>query len=276
MVPLIAEAELIGLINLGQNQPNAFTEDSINSAQQIAIPLALMLRNAQLFEHIRAAQIHLQGLANRLVSAQEEERQRISLELHDDSGQALTALKIKLTMIHKNLPQGCLHLHAPLEDTISLLSDAMERIRSIAHDLHPPALDAVGLDQALDDYCQRIGRQTGMRIDYMGTNLPNLPEHYGISIYRIVQEALNNAIKHAKASYATVRLSTKDNDIFLKITDNGVGFDPNMQAPGDSKKGLGLQSISERIEALGGTLNIYSQPGRGTTLFVEVPWRQLV
>jgi signal transduction histidine kinase len=115
-----------------------------------------------------------------------------------------------------------------------------------------------------------------MRIDYMGTNLPNLPEHYGISIYRIVQEALNNAIKHAKASYATVRLSTKDNDIFLKITDNGVGFDPNMQAPGDSKKGLGLQSISERIEALGGTLNIYSQPGRGTTLFVEVPWRQLV
>jgi signal transduction histidine kinase len=276
MVPLIAEAELIGIINLGQNQPNAFSEDSIYSAQQIAIPLALMLRNAQLFEHLRAARSHLQELTKNLVSTQEEERQRLSLELHDDAGQAMTALKIKLTMIHKNLSPRCQHLQAPLEDTISLVSDAMERIRSLAYDLHPPALDAVGLNQALEDYCQRISRQTGMHIDYTATDLQNLPGHYEISIYRIVQEALNNAIKHAKANYATVKLSIKDNEIILKVTDNGIGFEPHQLMSRDPNKGLGLQSISERIEALGGTFDLYSQPGQGTTLLIRVPWRQPV
>jgi signal transduction histidine kinase len=271
----VAEGKLIGVINLGQDKPFTFTEDYIKSAHQIAMQLALLLRNAQLFEQIHAARVRLQQLTKRLVSAQEEERRRISFELHDDVGQVMTALKIKQTIIQKKLQEEGHELYPQLEEAIELTSDSMDRIRSLAHDLRPPALDAVGLNQAVKDLCQRITHQVALDIDYLGMDFKNLPSHYGISLYRVIQEALNNTIKHAHATDATIRLSMRGDTIVLKMTDSGIGFDPKKLMSKDQPTGLGLQSISERIEALGGSVEISSHLGQGTTLLVQVPWRQI-
>ena len=187
----------------------------------------------------------------------------------------MTALKIKLTLMQKNLPKECDQFHDQLEEAITLTSDTMDRIRSLAHDLRPPALDTVGFNQAVKDLCQRITHQTGMNIDYRGTNLQGLPAHYEISLYRVLQESLNNAIKHAQASYASISLSTNDDKLIMKVTDNGVGFDPQKVLSKNQSTGLGLRNITERIEALGGTFELASQPGEGTSLIVQVPWRQI-
>ena len=273
MVPLIAEGELIGVINLGQDKPHTFTDVHVDSALQVASQLALMLHSAQLLEQVRASQTRLRYLTDRLVSAQEDERQRISLELHDDAGQALTALKIKLSLIRSGLPEKSEETQEQLTDAIDLTSETMDRIRSLAHDLRPPSLAAVGINQSMEDFCQRITKHTGLFVDYAGEELYDLPGYYEISLYRVLQEALTNVVKHAQASLATVRLGIKDAQIFLEIADNGIGFDPPNSSQMEEKDGLGLLGILERIEALGGTLELSSQSNRGTTLLVQVPRR---
>jgi signal transduction histidine kinase len=274
MVPLIAEGKLIGAINLGQQIPQTFSKEHVGSARQLASQLALMLYNARLYEQVRAAQARLRELTERLVSAQEDERQRISLELHDEAGQALTALNLKLALIQANIPQKSPEIKGQLAEAIMLSAETMDRIRSLAHDLHPPALDAVGLNQAMEDYCQRITNKAGVQVDYSGTEVSGLPGYYQINLYRVLQEALTNVIKHAKASHTSVDLKTKDDQILLKVSDNGTGFIYRPVLFRGEGKGMGLQGITERIEALGGSMEIFSQPGEGTTLLVQVPWRQ--
>jgi signal transduction histidine kinase len=274
MVPLIEDGHLIGAINLGEKKPNLFTAEHADSARQIAGQLALILRNAQLFEQVRAGQARLRYLTERLVSAQEDERHRISLELHDDAGQALTALSLRLALIQKNLPPDSEGINQQLSELISITSETMDRIRTIAHDLRPPALDAVGLNQAMEDLCQGVNNQSDMQVVYRGIELDDMPDYFQINLYRVLQEALTNVIKHAQASQTIVRLDTKDDTINLSITDDGIGFVNNPNPPRGEASGIGLPGIQERIEALGGTLEIISQPGHGTSLLVQVPWRQ--
>lgn len=273
MIPLIAEGELIGTINLGQDKPHGFTDVHVESALQVASQLALMLHSAQLLEQVRASQTRLRYLTDRLVSAQEDERQRISLELHDDAGQALTALKIKLTLIRSSLPEQLNETREQLDGAIELTSETMDRIRSLAHDLRPPALDAVGINQAMEDFCQRVSKHTGLRVEYSGVDLEDLPGYYEISLYRVLQEALTNVIKHSQASQAKIKLSVEEDQIFLEIADNGDGFSPPTSPNKGEITGLGLLGITERIEALGGTLELTSYPQQGTTLLVQVPRR---
>jgi signal transduction histidine kinase len=219
-------------------------------------------------EKLMEANAHLRALTARLVSAQEDERRRISLELHDETGQSVTALQLSLALIQTELPAELPELQQKVNEAISLADAAMERLRTLAHNLHPPALERVGLDQTLRDYCQHVARHSGLCVEYRGADFSTVPRHYQISIYRIVQEALTNVVKHAHARSVWVEINRDAETISLDIRDDGCGF---VIPTGQQTNGLGLVGIQERMEAIGGILQILTEPGKGTRITASVP-----
>jgi signal transduction histidine kinase len=215
---------------------------------------------------------NIRRMAEHVIAAQEEERQRISRELHDDLGQALTTHLIVL----RNLQQGLSSpTHLPtqtlFEHLQSLYDQSYEifgKIRSIARDLRPPVLDALGLKVAMQTYCTEFTRRTHLPVVFEAEDaLPELPDAYNITLYRALQEGLTNVIKHAQASQVWVDLSMDDDQVTLTIQDNGIGF--GGEQPGSN--GIGLAGLRERITIAGGTLTVSSTPKRGTILSAQFP-----
>jgi signal transduction histidine kinase len=142
----------------------------------------------------------------------------------------------------------------------------MTHIRALAHSLRPPVLEVGGIDLSLQDYCQELSKRTQIPIYYQGEDIPGLPDEIGISLYRFVQEALTNILKHAHATEVKVRLQLRKGEITLSVSDNGRGMKDVTQTGG-----LGLLGINERLNLLGGRLEIKSQKGRGSRLVARVP-----
>ena len=218
----------------------------------------------------KRAEEAIQELAKRIVQAQEEERQRISRELHDESGQALTALKIALEILQGDVPPEADGLRQNLGEAIALTDSARDQIRMLARGLRPPALDTVGLNLTLEDFCHTFGRRTQLAISYKGTKGLKLEDAANICLYRVLQEALNNVAKHAQASQVMVKLWQDETAVHLSIADDGMGFERKASAPPQSA-GLGLLGMHERVELLDGRLEIETKPGQGTTVIAHLP-----
>ncbi|MCJ7619088.1 MAG: sensor histidine kinase, partial [Anaerolineae bacterium] len=216
----------------------------------------------------------LQELSSRLIDAQEQERKRIAQELHDELGQALTAMSINLSAIDKQLgveldPE----IAERLAETDSLITRTLEQMREMALDLRPSMLDDLGLLPALRWYVKRYENRTGILVDLEVVGLElRLPEHIETAMYRVVQEALTNVARHARANRVDIRLQRRDSIFQAFIEDDGSGFDPAEVADREAQgRGVGLVGIRERIAALGGSLEIKSHPGKGTRLTIELP-----
>jgi signal transduction histidine kinase len=211
---------------------------------------------------------NIRRMAERVVAAQEEERQRISRELHDDLGQALTTHLIALRNLQQDLSLPAQTLFERLQSLYDQSYEIFGKIRSIARDLRPPVLDALGLRVAMQTYCTEFARRTHLPVIFEAEDsLPELPDAYNITLYRTLQEALTNVIKHARASQVWVDLSMDDDQATLTIQDNGIGFDG--ERPGSN--GIGLAGLRERITIAGGTLTVSSTPKRGTILSAQFP-----
>ena len=219
----------------------------------------------------KRAEEAIQELAKRIVLAQEEERQRISRELHDEAGQALTALKIGLEIIQGEVPPAEDSLRQNLAEAIALTDTTRDRIRLLARGLRPPALDTMGLDLTLDDFCHTFGNRTQLDIVYEGTRLPSLADATNICLYRVLQESLTNVAKHAQASQVWVKLWVDETAVHLSITDNGVGFQVETAVTRPQSTGLGLLGMHERVELLGGHLQLEAMPGQGTRVTAHLP-----
>ncbi len=216
-------------------------------------------------------------LSRKLVRAQEEERQRISAELHNEASQALIALKISLELIQARVPPQLKSLNQRLANVVALTETTMEQIRLLAQNLRPPAIDALGLDAALESFCHDFARHTHLKIDYFGVSVPPLPDVISISLYRFLQEACANIAKHAQATSATVALTLDSDTINLVVEDDGHGFDVNtIFAPASisTGKGIGLPGLRDRFKLLGGSFVVESQPKQGTRLVASVPVEQ--
>jgi signal transduction histidine kinase len=208
----------------------------------------------------------LRDLGRRLLKAQEEERSRIAIELHDDVSQQAVALAIDLQRIN-----DCSH-----GTTQKIVRDAQKRVKSLlksvhdlSHRLHPANLRLMGLLSALGQLQRDLSRP-GMTITVSSENVaPVLPDDVALCLFRIAQEAIQNAIKHSGARTIRIQLDGDNAIIALKIIDDGVGFDVS----GATGKGLGLISMHERAESVGGTLKVVSRKGAGTRLQVTVPFR---
>ncbi len=213
-----------------------------------------------------ATQEKLRILTAQTIAAQEGERRAISRELHDEAGQALITLKYGLAAIQSELPETETIWRRRLSDSMTIIDQTMTHIRALAHSLRPPVLEVGGIDLSLQDYCQELSKRTQIPIYYQGEDIPGLPDEIGISLYRFVQEALTNILKHAHATEVKVRLQLRKGEITLSVSDNGRGMKDVTQTGG-----LGLLGINERLNLLGGRLEIKSQKGRGSRLVARVP-----
>jgi len=207
-------------------------------------------------------------MAERVVAAQEEERQRISRELHDDLGQALTTHLIALRNLQQDLSFPTETLFERLQSLYDQSYEIFGKIRDIARDLRPAVLDTLGLKVALQTYCTEFTRRTHLPVIFESENsLPEFPDMYNITLYRALQEALTNVIKHAQASQVWVELSMEDDRVTLTVQDNGMGLDE--KKPGSN--GIGLAGLRELITIAGGRLTVSSTPRRGTILSAQFP-----
>ena len=224
-------------------------------------------------EAVRQMAEQLRELTRRVVMAQEEERQRVSRELHDEAGQALTALKISLELIREGLPPDTEELNQNLEEAISLTHTTRHRIRLLALGLHPPVLDTLGLNLALEDLCRDFSKRTKIAIQYRGGELPPQSDPTNVCLYRFLQESLTNAAEHAGATQIWVNLDFEDNYIRLSVQDDGRGINLKNKKIFSQKNstGLGLLGMKERLRLLDGRLEIDSEVGKGTSVIAYVP-----
>ena len=211
---------------------------------------------------------NLRQMAERVVVAQEQERQHISRELHDDLGQALTTQLLAIRNLQDDLSIPVTTMFERLQALYSQSYEISVKIRRLAQDLRPPVLDALGLKLAIQSYCAEFTRRTQLPVSFeTDESVPILPDIYNITLYRVLQEALNNIVKHAQASQVWADLTVEDKTITLTIQDNGHGF-----VEGKTKlNGIGLSGLSERLTIAGGKFNISSSPVRGTILLAQLP-----
>ena len=218
----------------------------------------------------KRAEIARQQLLQRLVSAQEEERTRISRELHDQMGQSLTALLMVIDAMSASGEKG--EAQDRLNKLKLLVEELMDQAHLMAWELRPPALDNLGLRAALEQYLKEWSRSTGIRADFASrglTNLEHLDKSIETTLYRVVQEALTNVHRHSGSEIVSVLLERMDGEVTVIVEDNGKGFDVDAVTSNRSER-LGLVGMRERIELVGGSLAIESTPDQGTTVYARV------
>jgi signal transduction histidine kinase len=212
-----------------------------------------------------------QELLKRLVDAHEEERQRVSRELHDEAGQALTALKLSLELIQREIPAGAKAVRGNLKEAIHLTEATKEQIRMLARGLRPPALDALGLNLTLESFCRDFARRTQLRIDYRGSDVSELSDAANMCLYRSLQEALANVVKHSGATHVIVSLLNDGACARLIVQDNGAGLGSDGKRASSASKGIGLLGMRERLDLFRGGLDIDKGEAGGLRLSVYLP-----
>ncbi len=217
----------------------------------------------------------IHALTHKLITSQENERQKISLELHDSVAQDLSASKISCEMLLNNDLAVVSGVKEKVLQITETLRKSIISIRDLSYDLRPPGLDELGLVQALQHYCEDFAAKTGVIVDFKtaAVNKLRFNADTKINLYRIVQEGLNNVNKHADASSISIKLVSSSPDIILRIEDDGKGFDVMERITGSSdEKRMGLQSMKERVSLLQGKMDIQSSPKRGTKLVIRIPY----
>jgi signal transduction histidine kinase len=216
---------------------------------------------------IQRARVELQSLSQRLVAAQEDERRRVARELHDEVGQAISAVLVELGRLESRLPADDPAGNRTLVTLVRELAErAVAQVRDMALLLRPSMLDDLGLVPALKWQAREVSRRTGVKVKVAADDVPdNLPDDARTCIYRVVQEALNNAAVHAKASSVRVDVRQEEDGIRVAIQDDGSGFDPSQE------RGMGILGMEERVKNLGGVFRIDSEKGGGTIVSLLLP-----
>ena len=213
----------------------------------------------------------LRTLSGRLIDAQEKERSRIARELHDDTGQKLALLAIELEVTRQSPPGSETELSERIEKLTRLTKELSTDIHRLSHRLHPRSIEKLGLSVAIRRLCREVADRHEVRIDFSEERVPSsFSNETALCLFRVTQESLRNMVKHSQAEEVLVELSGGIEEIRLRISDSGIGFNPDDIT---EKEGLGLDSMRERLRAVGGTLAIESDPGRGTRVEAAVPVR---
>ena len=223
-------------------------------------------------EHVaqlEAYRLSARALAARILNAQEGERVRVSRELHDDTGQALTLLLIRLQLVENHTAEAA--VKRELADMRRLVGETLDGVRRLAVHLGPGVLEDLGLRAAIEWLVDRVRLEAGLRVDLtLEGNCEDVFSEVGVAVFRVAQEALTNVVRHAQARSVSVRLTSHADMLELEIQDDGRGFalEEARSRPGSS---IGLFGMSERIALVDGHIEIDSKPGRGTTVRATVP-----
>jgi two-component system sensor histidine kinase UhpB len=219
-------------------------------------------RRAQ--EELEASRAELRALSQKLLGVQEAERTRLARELHDQIGQALSAVMISLESLVRPTPSERRRA-SPVLDSMAVVERAIEQVRTLSFDLRPAMLDDLGLAAAAAAYCKRQSKLAGIEVDLdIGPLTGAPPKEVEVACFRILQEAVTNVLRHAEAKRLTVRLGGDERELDLAVEDDGRGFDPERQREAGPGGHLGILGMRERAELVGGTVHVDSAPGRGT------------
>lgn len=212
---------------------------------------------------------NLRKMAEHVVNAQEQERKRLSRELHDDLGQALIAHMLRLQNLRAEIHIENELINRELDGLIADTNQTIGKMRQLAQDIRPTMLDTLGLKTTLQNHCREYSIRTGLPVTLeIDEKLPELSDIYSITLYRLLQETLTNVIKHSKANHVWVELTMDEQEIILTVQDNGRGFIMDETA---TAKGLGLTGLHERLLLVGGNLLVTSAHGKGTIISAHLP-----
>lgn len=270
VVPLVSRGELIGTLNLAAVNPDAFESEAVDIACEIADSLSVAIQHSRLNESVRRQGEQLREAMARLAEAEEAERRRVVRALHDRVGQNLTALDLNLNLVRSQMDrEEAQSLCNRIDESLALVEETNKRIRRVMTDLRPAILDDYGLLPALRWYGERYAARTGIRVEVdAAERLPELPARVEDALFRISQEALTNAAKHARATQVAIELSADDEATRLVIVDDGVGFHPDNAGKGH---GWGLLTMHERARAVSADCRVEPCADQGTRVVVEVP-----
>jgi signal transduction histidine kinase len=275
-LPLTVRQEVIGSLVLVRGEVTDKTDpspDEFRLMVGIAQQLGLSIENARLYQEAQEREKMLANLLHQAVGAQEAERQRIARDLHDATGQSLTAIALGLRGTEMMLDSDPSVTAEQIRALRTFTTDALGELRRLISDLRPSQLDDLGLIAALKWYVGEFDERYPIKTDLVveGDRV-RLPAEYETVLFRITQEALTNIAKHANASHATIKLGIHPTQVSLTVCDDGYGFDVEKTMRGaSSRTGWGLIGIQERASLIGGKHEIESAPGRGTVIRVEVP-----
>jgi len=269
-IPLIAREQQLGAINLLCDKDYVVPDEDMELLSSIGTQVSEIVSKAWLHLKLVEKEAARQMLLRSLVEAQEDERKRLARELHDGAGQTLTGLLVRLKTLEKKaaLP----HLQDDLQSMQSLVSETIEQVRTLAHQLRPAALEQFGLLLALESMVKDMSENEGLEATCQcNVKAKKIPDELEAVLYRIAQEGLTNILRHAHCTHINLMIESNPQGVSMTLEDNGVGFDPANLGADDGQRHLGLISMRERAEILGGTLDVYTAPGKGTTIQVFVP-----
>jgi signal transduction histidine kinase len=257
VVPLKVKGQVIGILDVENRQIDAFEEREVAVLQSLANQVAVAIENARLYEK-----------AQRLAALQE--RQKLARELHDSVSQALYGIALGSRTARIALDKPEIEKEAliePLDYVLSLAEAGLAEMRALIFELRPESLENEGVVAALTKQSDALRARHGLQIETSFCPEPQIPLEAKETLYRIAQEALHNVVKHARASRVSLFLDANERQVTLEIQDDGVGFDAQGSFPGH----LGLRSMRERAERLGGEFELESAPGEGTRIGVFIP-----
>jgi PAS domain S-box-containing protein len=266
-ISLPIEGETQGMIFLAEGKRDAFNDDQAAFFKALGQQIGVAVQNAHLFEQVRQSHAEMKDLSLRMLRVQEDELRYIARELHDEIGQLLTGLRLAIEMALQSTGESM----ASLVEAKSLANALTGLVRDLSRKLRPSMLDDLGLFPTLRSLFERFSTHTGVQVVFEHTqpDEKRFSREVETAVYRIVQEALTNVARHAKASWATVRLWSHDKTLGIQVEDHGVGFDlPSASKAGETN---GLNVMRERVMLLGGRFTIEANPGAGTRLTAELP-----
>jgi len=251
-----------------------FLLEERNLINSLADNLSSYLTRREAEAELRDTHAQLQALSRQLMNLQEQERRQLAHDLHDEVGQALTALKMNLQIMQLAADRATVQ-HS-LVDSFGILDTLLARVRDLSLDLRPSLLDHLGLVPAIRWHAIRQAERAGLQAHVEADSFPeDLPADMAVVCFRIVQEAVTNVVRHAKATHLDVVLRTTDSGFTLLVKDDGVGFQVSESLTEvEGRWAIGLVGMRERARALKGHVKIHSTPGGGTEVFAHIPWRQ--
>jgi two-component system, NarL family, sensor histidine kinase NreB len=269
-VPIMLGKRCVGVIGV-TGDPETAAPYARLAARFVEAALESNARQEKLVRALREKEELQSILLNKIIAVQEEERRRISRELHDETSQSLTSIIVALRVLSERM-----HSTAEREPILQIRDQVVTTLEAVHHlavELRPMLLDDLGLVAAVQKYIENYSKQYGTLVDIQFANLSRerfMPE-IEITLYRILQETLTNIAKHAQASHIQISLKKQRNKLVLTVIDNGVGFDTAILENAHSDKCLGIHGMKERVALLRGEFEIESQIDKGTTIRVELP-----
>jgi signal transduction histidine kinase len=280
--PIMLHGRNLGNLYLtDKQQAEAFSDEDERLILILAAHAAIAIDNARLYEQtnealtqrvreLDEANAQLQRLTSLVINAQEEERRRLSRDLHDDTAQALTSLLVRMRLLARHAVKD--EIKRGLLELLELTTQTLDGVRRMALDLRPSTLDDLGLVPAVESYAREFAERWGIDVRVSTRGGKRLAREQELIVYRIVQEALANIVKHAGASRVAIEFRREHGHLVVTVHDNGHGFDVT-QTLASRERGLGLFGMQERAQLAGGYLNLRSAPDAGTTVTLVVPLR---